>query len=94
MIQRRGGNDQAAAKINFTKKWSEYQHGFGDLEGEFWFGNDFIHELTNVPSVPMSLRIELEDFNGTVVVANYENFRYLSNTLRNRVILNYIFIDF
>ena len=76
MIQRRGGNDQAAAKINFTKKWSEYQHGFGDLEGEFWFGNDFIHELTNVPSVPMSLRIELEDFNGTVVVANYENFRY------------------
>ena len=76
MIQRRGGNDQAAGKINFTKKWSEYQHGFGDLEGEFWFGNDFIHELTNVPSVPMSLRIELEDFNGTVVVANYENFRY------------------
>ena len=33
VIQRR-----VSAKINFTKKWIEYERGFGELDGSFWIG--------------------------------------------------------
>ena len=43
-------------------------------------GNDFIHALTNDPEVsPMTLRVELEDFEGNFVVAEYSTFRYKDN---------------
>ena len=38
---------------------------------------EMIHNLTNDLSSPMSLRIELEDFNDTLVVAEYSQFRYV-----------------
>ena len=36
---------------------------------------EMIHNLTNDRSSSMSLRIELEDFNDTKVVAEYSQFR-------------------
>ena len=36
---------------------------------------EMIHNLTNERASPMSLRIELEDFNNTMVVAEYSQFR-------------------
>ena len=40
-------------------------------------GNDFIHALTNDPEIsPTTLRVELEDFEGNSVVAEYSTFRY------------------
>ncbi len=30
-------------RTNFSRTWYHYKHGFGDLHGEFWYGNDFIH---------------------------------------------------
>ena len=32
--------------IRFSKGWLEYQHGFGSLYGEFWIGNEKIHQIT------------------------------------------------
>lgn len=56
VIQRRYADRN---QISFNRPWSDYKLGFGDLEKEFWFGNDFIHKLTS--QYDMELRIILED---------------------------------
>jgi ficolin len=54
---------------NFTRSWLDYSYGFGDLNVEFWLGNEFIHRLTSL--APQELRIELEDFDNDHRVAEY-----------------------
>ena len=41
LIQRRGDYE---VQENFNRSWSDYKYGFGDLNRDFWFGNDFIHK--------------------------------------------------
>ena len=60
-------------RLNFTRSWEDYKNGFGNLHGEFWFGNDFLHKLTTANG--MMLRVELEDFDGAFAYAEYLNFR-------------------
>ena len=60
--------------VNFTRSWIDYKEGFGDFLGDFWLGNDIIHQLTNEYS-PMTLRIELEDFEDNWVYAEYAMFK-------------------
>jgi len=71
VIQQRG--NFGAEKENFTKTWEDYKYGFGDLEGEFWFGNDYISELSANKSVV--LRVELEAHDGRHAYAEYSTFR-------------------
>ncbi len=33
--------------VDFYRTWDEYKFGFGNLQGEFWLGNDHIHKITN-----------------------------------------------
>lgn len=70
VIQRRYVNDQ---QENFNRSWSDYKFGFGDLDREFWFGNDFIHKLTS--DEDMELRIFIEDSAGRTGWAQYSVFR-------------------
>ena len=51
----------------------DYKHGFGDLTREFWYGNDYIHSLTNTTN--MTLRVELEAHDGRTAWAEYSTFR-------------------
>ncbi|KAI9554401.1 fibrinogen and fibronectin [Daphnia sinensis] len=71
VIQRRG--DYGLPRENFSVNWRDYKLGFGQLDREFWFGNDFIHRLTNEHDVV--LRVELWDFEDGHVYADYESFR-------------------
>ncbi|XP_065566182.1 techylectin-5B-like [Artemia franciscana] len=68
---------------NFSLSWQDYRFGFGDLNKEFWFGNDYIHRLTN--EFDMILRIDLWDFEGNRVYAEYETFKVDSEEDQYRI---------
>ncbi|KAL6473451.1 hypothetical protein MHYP_G00170120 [Metynnis hypsauchen] len=44
-------------KTDFFRGWHEYIKGFGELDGEFWLGNELLHNLTT--TTPMTLRVDL-----------------------------------
>lgn len=55
---------------------NQYYHlfsGFGDLMGNFYLGNEKIHEITNTR--PHILRVEMTDKWGDIGYAEYSNFR-------------------
>nr|KAG5693354.1 hypothetical protein BaRGS_017647 [Batillaria attramentaria] len=58
--------------VDFYRKWTEYERGFGDLTNEFWLGLDNIYRLTSTQS--FTLRVDLEDFDGNTTYAEYRNF--------------------
>lgn len=64
--------------VNFYRDWNTYKKGFGDPSGEFWMGNDKLHELTN--QGPFQLRVDLEDFKGQKYYAVYNYFRIGNET--------------
>lgn len=70
--------------VNFNRTWAEYRSGFGELDGgEFWLGNNMIHLLTRERD--MVLRVELEDFDGVMEYAEYEQFKVASERMRFRL---------
>nr|XP_031363385.1 tenascin-X-like [Lonchura striata domestica] len=42
---------------DFWRGWESYARGFGNISGEFWLGNEALHELTS--ATPTELRIDL-----------------------------------
>ncbi|XP_022107395.1 microfibril-associated glycoprotein 4-like [Acanthaster planci] len=58
--------------VDFYRDWESYRRGFGDLNGEFWLGNDNLHRLTAQGAY--RLRVDLEDFENNTVYAEYDMF--------------------
>ncbi|CAC5416915.1 Fibrinogen-like protein 1,Ryncolin-2,Angiopoietin-1,Ryncolin-4,Fibrinogen C domain-containing protein 1,Angiopoietin-related protein 2,Angiopoietin-2,Angiopoietin-related protein 7,Ficolin-2,Ryncolin-1,Tenascin-R,Ryncolin-3,Ficolin-1,Angiopoietin-4 [Mytilus coruscus] len=58
--------------VDFYRNWDEYKSGFGSISGEYWLGNDNIHEISS--STTHRLSIYIEDFNGRFANANYSVF--------------------
>ena len=61
-----------AQRVNFTRTWKEYKHGFGDLNTEFWYGLHHIHCLTTRHTV--DLQILLQYTNGSERIYTYHHF--------------------
>ena len=59
--------------VDFYLGWESYKNGFGDLNGEFWLGNEDLHRLT--ASDDVTLRVDLEDFDGDIRYAEYATFK-------------------
>ena len=59
--------------VDFYLGWESYKNGFGDPSGEFWLGNDNLHRLTAADDV--TLRVDLEDFEGDKRYAEYTSFK-------------------
>ena len=59
--------------VNFYRNWIDYVSGFGDLEGEFWYGLEKIHCLTTREHV--ELRIELGNGPEPSIVWTYQKFK-------------------
>ncbi|XP_012941890.1 angiopoietin-2-like [Aplysia californica] len=66
VIQRR-----ASADVDFFRGWADYKNGFGDRTGNFWFGLEKIHQLTNQGKY--ELRIDMK-YKGKDYHATYNNF--------------------
>ncbi|CAC5394954.1 Fibrinogen-like protein A,Ryncolin-4,Angiopoietin-related protein 7,Angiopoietin-related protein 1,Ficolin-3,Ficolin-1-B,Techylectin-5A,Ficolin-2,Ryncolin-1,Tenascin-R,Fibrinogen-like protein 1,Angiopoietin-1,Tenascin-X,Fibrinogen C domain-containing protein 1-A,Tenascin-N,Ryncolin-3,Tenascin,Fibroleukin,Fibrinogen C domain-containing protein 1,Fibrinogen gamma chain,Ryncolin-2,Fibrinogen beta chain,Angiopoietin-related protein 6,Techylectin-5B,Angiopoietin-related protein 2,Angiopoietin-2,Microfibril-asso len=58
--------------VNFEQNWDTYKEGFGYPSGEYWLGNDIIHEIT--VHNRHELRIDMEDFEGHTKYAKYSLF--------------------
>ncbi|KAL7742349.1 hypothetical protein ACLKA6_018985 [Drosophila palustris] len=58
--------------VNFTRNWTEYKNGFGNLDGEFFLGLDKIHAMT--AERRQELLVLLEDLNGEQRFETYDEF--------------------
>ena len=59
--------------VDFYRNWTDYVYGFGDLEGEFWYGLENIHCLTTRDDV--ELRIEIGNGTTPSIVWTYQLFQ-------------------
>ncbi|CAG2240827.1 Angiopoietin-4 [Mytilus edulis] len=69
VIQRR-----SVRKVKFERTWNEYEYenGFGEVAGEHWLGNKYIHSLTN--NGKFELRLNMETRDGEDIYALYKSF--------------------
>ncbi|XP_051559339.1 fibrinogen beta chain [Myxocyprinus asiaticus] len=69
--------------VDFGRRWDDYRKGFGNIAfdvgkghcqtpGEYWLGNNRISHLTKMD--PTELLIEMEDWSGSKVYAQYKQF--------------------
>ncbi|XP_071785394.1 fibrinogen C domain-containing protein 1-B-like [Asterias amurensis] len=58
--------------VDFYLDFASYSRGFGNLEGEFWLGNDNLHRLT--AQGEYELRVDLTGFDDDTGFAVYESF--------------------
>ena len=63
VIQRRNAS---MGWVNFVRGWTDYEKGFGDLDGEFWIGLKNIYELTNQQRVALRLSVWNDTENATI----------------------------
>ena len=71
--------------VDFYREWESYKNGFGDLNGEFWLGNDNLHRLTAADDV--MLRVDLEDFDGNITYAEYTTFKVVDEGDKYRLLI-------
>ena len=55
--------------LDFQRNWTEYENGFGQLDGEFWLGLEKINRLT---VTPQTLRFDLGAANGETRFEEYK----------------------
>jgi ficolin len=58
--------------VDFNRTLEEYEFGFGDITGEFWYGLKNIHCLTK--REPMQLRVEIGNGTEPMIVWEYQTF--------------------
>ena len=71
--------------VDFFLGWASYKNGFGNLGGEFWLGNDKLHRLTAADN--MTLRVDLEDFDGNITYAEYTTFKVADGGDKYRLVI-------
>ena len=64
--------------VDFNRSWSDYENGFGDLNGEFWFGLKNMNCLTQTGQ--WELRVDFEFKNKTRSYLHYNVFKVGSAT--------------
>ena len=60
-------------RVNFARKWAEYENGFGNLSTEFWYGLKLMHDLTS--REPMEVQVEVKKSGQPTRIFSYGKFR-------------------
>ncbi|XP_033763040.1 angiopoietin-related protein 2-like [Pecten maximus] len=81
IVQRRYKGEET-----FDKTWDEFKAGFGDLDGEYWIGNEALHRLTHERN--QSALFVIEDWNGVEKFAQYDSFKVSSEADKFRMIVS------
>ena len=68
--------------LSFNRGWGEYQQGFGDVNGELWFGNDNIYRLT--AAAGKEFRIDLTASGSHHGYAKYSGFQVANSVDKYR----------
>ncbi|KAK3727780.1 hypothetical protein RRG08_017221 [Elysia crispata] len=79
IIQRRSTGD-----VDFYRDWDTYKRGFGNLDTDFWLGNENIHIITS--SGEYELRVELR-YQGQSKFAVYDRFSLAGESDNYRITL-------
>ena len=56
----------------FNRSWEEFKVGFNDTRGNYWLGNELLHQLTYNGNY--KLRFDLQILNGSWYYAEYSSF--------------------
>ena len=81
VIQRRKGGSE-----NFNRSWADYEKGFGDINGEFWYGLKAMNCLTQTGR--WELRVDIEFQNKTRSYLHYNAFKVGSASEKYRLTIN------
>ena len=71
--------------VDFYLGWAFYKNGFGNLNGEFWLGNDNLYRLSSADDV--LLGVDLEDFEGNTRFAEYTTFKVADEGDKYRLLI-------
>lgn len=70
MITEGGGWTAIQRRVNgeesFNRNWTDYKRGFGSPHGDYWIGNDAIHQLTKGRNSRLVVTINLRQSNLTL----------------------------
>ena len=64
-------------KLCFTRNWTEYSNGFGDITANYWMGLDKMSRITS--QGPVQLLVYLEAADGFWEHAMYDSFQIASS---------------
>ncbi len=67
MFQRRVSADE-----HFNRTWADYKSGLGELDSNFWLGNDHIHRIT---TSKRELLLDLDSIEGDHAFILYKSFQ-------------------
>jgi len=48
----------------FNRTWAEFKAGFGDVGGNYWLGNELIHQLTKDDGYKLRIDLQVENESG------------------------------
>ncbi|ELU05732.1 hypothetical protein CAPTEDRAFT_174629, partial [Capitella teleta] len=72
--------------VSFARTWDEYKNGFGDVNEEFWIGNEKLYYLTSQGEY--ELQIDMWDLEGEYWWAHYDVFRVDTEGVNFRLNVN------
>ena len=69
--------DRFSGEENFDRSWEEYKNGFGDVNKEFWIGNQNLHRFTTQGRDKSTLiKLHPNHFVQYPVINNFPNIKY------------------